>query len=108
MPTADDTRVFTVDHARLDAAAAPQFKQEVETFASTQPSRVLLDLSAVEFVDSTGLGVLVSLLKKMGPNGRIAVVGAGASVQRLFQITRLDGLFRLCASREEAESVLAG
>jgi anti-sigma B factor antagonist len=107
MPSAEDTRTFTIDHLRLDAAAAPQFKQEVEAFASTQPRRVLLDLSGVEFVDSTGLGVLVSLLKKMGPDGRIAVFGAGSSVQRLFQVTRLDSLFRLCASRGEAESALA-
>jgi anti-sigma B factor antagonist len=107
MPTADDIHIFKVEHPRLDAAAAPSFKQEVEAFASAQPKRVLLDLSAVEFVDSTGLGVLVSLLKKMGSDGRIAVFGAGPSVQRLFQITRLDSLFRLCASREEAESALA-
>lgn len=107
MGTPEDIQVLAVQHRRLDAAAAPEFKQEVEVFAADQPTRVLLDLSSVEFVDSTGLGVLVSLLKKMGANGRIAVFGAAPSVRRLFQITRLESLFRLCTTRAEAENVLS-
>lgn len=103
----ENIRTLTVSHPRLDAAAAPQFKQEVDAFAADQPNRVLLDLSSVEFVDSTGLGVLVSLLKKMGADGRIVVVGAAPAVKRLFQITRLDSLFRLCPTRAEAENVLS-
>lgn len=103
----DGVSKLHVGHARLDAAVAPAFKQEIEAFAAAQPRRVLLDLSDVAFVDSTGLGVLVSLLKRMGADGRIAVVGANAAVQRLFQITRLDKLFPQHGSHEEAIAALA-
>lgn len=103
----DGVSELHVGHARLDAAAAPAFKAEVEAFAAGQPRRVLLDLSEVAFVDSTGLGVLVSLLKRMGSDGRIAVVGANAAVQRLFQITRLDKLFPHHGSHEDALAALS-
>lgn len=95
------------DHVRLDAAAAPTFKQELEMLVGTGQRRVMLDLSQVQFIDSTGLGVLVSLLKRMGADGRIAIIGAGPSVVKLFQLTRLDTLFRICKSQNEAQDVLA-
>lgn len=99
-------RIF-VQYPRLDAAAAPAFRQELAGNFDNKPDRVLLDLSDVEFVDSTGLGVLVSILKQMGPGGRIAVLGANAAVRRLFQITRLDSLFVLCGTVAEAHESLS-
>ena len=98
---------ITIDHPRLDAAAAPAFREELMGRFEDQPERVLLDLSHVEFIDSTGLGVLVSMLKRMGANGRIAVVGVAPAVQRLFQITRLDTLFLQCDSTAAAHDALA-
>ena len=97
---------ITVQHPRLDAAIAPSFREEIRTVAGNMPDRVLLDLTGVEFIDSTGLGVLVALLKQTGPGGRIAVIGARAPVLRLFQMTRLDSLFRLCASEADARDAL--
>jgi len=105
---ADDTPPLeiAIDLPRLDAAAAPSFRQDLAGMLDHKPDRVLIDLSRVEFIDSTGLGVLVSLLKQMGPNGRIAVVGAAPAVKRLLQITRLDTLFLQCESRAEAHAQL--
>lgn len=93
--------------SRLDAAATPGFKAEMEATFPPGAERLLLDLSNVEFVDSTGLGALVAVLKQMGKTGRIAVVGANPQITRLFQITRLDSLFNLCASEADALDVLA-
>jgi anti-sigma B factor antagonist len=95
-----------VDCERLDAAAAPEFKRRVQQELPAEQKRVLLDLEAVSFIDSTGLGVLVSILKQMGPDGRIAVVGAKPTVKRLFEITRLDSLFRLYGDAGEARQAL--
>lgn len=99
---------ITVDYERLDAAAAPDFKRYVDQAGAAGCPRVLLDLNKVAFVDSTALGVFVSMLKQMGPGGRIAVVGATPAVARLFEITRLDSLFRLCANENEAITILDG
>jgi anti-sigma B factor antagonist len=67
---------------------------------------VLIDAAAVEFIDSSGLGVLVFLLKQMGEGGRIVVAGARPAVRRLFQITKLDGVFQLSDSLDEATLAL--
>ena len=102
-----DVLEITVDHPRLDAAAAPAFRQELEGKFDHRPERVILDLTCVEFIDSTGLGVLVSMLKQMGTNGRIAIVGASPAVKRLLQITRLDTLFIQCESISAAHDTFA-
>lgn len=99
---------ITVNFERLDAAAAPDFKRQLDEGMQDGQSRVLLDLSQVDFIDSTGLGVLVSLLKRMGPGGRIAAFGVKPAVTRLFQITRLDSLFTLSGDADEARRALAG
>jgi anti-sigma B factor antagonist len=98
---------IVVDHERLDAMAAPAFRDQVAASLAGSPERVLLDLHLVQFVDSTGLGVFVSLLKMMGPGGRIAVIGVNEGVKRLFQMTRLDTLFRLCDNEDQARAILA-
>lgn len=104
-----DEAIFeiAVDHVRLDAMAAPGFRDHVTTLLSGKPDRVLLDLGKVQFIDSTGIGVFVSLLKMMGPGGRVAVTGANDSVRRLFHMTRLDTLFRLCDDEGQARALLA-
>jgi len=96
-----------IDHPRLDAAAAPALRQELAGRFEDRPERVILDLSNVEFIDSTGLGVLVLMLKQMGTNGRIVIVGASPAVQRLLHITRLDSLFIQCDSISAAHDALA-
>ena len=100
-------REYAIRHPRLDAAAAPAFKKEIAEKLADRPTRVLLDLGDVSFMDSTGLGALVALLKQMGPEGRIAVINVKPAVARLFQITRLDGLFRQCDNVADARNVLA-
>lgn len=93
---------------RLDAAAAPAFKADLVGNVTTQPDRVVVDVSGVEFMDSTGLGVFVSLLKLMGKEGRIAVAGARPGVRKLIEVTRLDRLFPLYGSCDEAEAAIRG
>jgi anti-sigma B factor antagonist len=93
---------------RLDAAAAPAFKAALEANVTGSPRRVIVDMEAVQFLDSTGLGVLVSLMKLMAQNGGLAIAGAQPAVRRLLQITQLDKVFRLFESREAAETALRG
>jgi anti-sigma B factor antagonist len=107
MGSEDAVLEIVVDHERLDAMAAPAFRDQIAASLASNPDRVLLDLRPVQFVDSTGLGVFVSLLKMMGPGGRIAVLGANDGVKRLFQMTRLDSLFRLCEDEDQARAILA-
>lgn len=91
---------------RLDAVRAPAFKQALIDNIRNQPKRVMIDASKVDFIDSTGLGALVTLLKMMGKGGRIVVAGAKPPVRRLFEITKLDSVFSLVADPEAAAVAL--
>ena len=63
----------------------------------------MLDLSAVEFIDSTGLSVLLNGLRRVvAAHGRMAIVCANPTVLRLFQITSLEKTFDIFASRPAA------
>ncbi len=85
---------------RLDAASAPRFKGECLPHAS-RASAVVVDLRHVEFLDSSGLGVLVSLLKATsGSSLELANVGAG--VPMLLQLTRLDRVLTIRDSEATA------
>lgn len=99
-------REIRIDLPRLDAAAAPDAKRDLGAQMAGQPTRLLLDMTGVSFVDSTGLGVLVSLLKMMGQQGRVAVAGAQPVVQRLFEMTQLNRLFLLHPTVAQAREAL--
>lgn len=92
---------------RLDAAVAPAFKQAVVDLVQGGDTRLVLDLSGVQFLDSSGLGAMVSILKALGPRGALAVCGAQGAVQSLFQLTRMDKVFPLLGNRDEAVARLA-
>ena len=67
------------------------------------PSALVLDLTGVTFLDSMALGVLLSGLKRLGESGgRLRVVIPRPEVRRIFEVTLLDRLFDIDASRDEA------
>lgn len=98
--------VVTVEQERFDAVAAPALKADFQQLGPVD--KLVLDLSGVSFMDSTGLGALVSLLKLLGANGAMAVAGVQPAVRKLFEMTRLDSLFRLTPNVEEAKALLNG
>ena len=99
--------VVTLMDACLGADSAPQFKADVGHYLSEGGNKLVLDLQQVTFVDSTGLGALVSLRKMAGERGEIAVTGLQEPVQALFELTRLDKVFRIYLTSAEAIEGLA-
>jgi anti-sigma B factor antagonist len=97
-----------IETERLDAAAAPNLKAALERQLSDKPNRAIVDLRQVAFLDSTGLGVLVAMLKMMDQPGILAIAGAGPAVRRLLQITQLDRVFRLFDTPDQAQAALGG
>lgn len=91
---------------RLDAAAAPDFKETVTSRIDAGEDTILLDLSSVDFIDSSGLGALVVLLKRMSPSGKLAVCGLCDAAFNMFRLTRLDQVFPLFPSQAEALNAL--
>jgi anti-sigma B factor antagonist len=91
---------------RIDASMAGEFEARMIGWIRTGNRRLVLDLSGVFFIDSSGLGAIASALKTLGDQGRIAICGVSKTVKNLFQITRLDQLFVMCSSAEEAVEIL--
>jgi len=87
---------------RLDASVAVPFKEALLEIVRAGNSRVVLDMSGVEFVDSSGLGSLVSILKAVGSQGVLAVCGLRPTVHSLFKLTRMDKVFALYATSPDA------
>ena len=80
---------------RLEAANASRFKALMLARLGQGVTGVVLDMSALDFVDSTGLGALLSCNKAMADRGEMVLAGPGEKVRRLFAITRLDRTFRI-------------
>lgn len=80
--------------SRLTAINATQFKIEAIELVEGGMSILAIDFSEVEFLDSSGIGALVGILKKIGHRGEIVVCGLNDNLTHLFQITRLDRVFQ--------------
>lgn len=85
----------------LDAYAAPELVSTLEDL-SGEP-RIVADLSAVSFLDSTALGVLARAVRTFGASGsRVRVVLPTGSARRIFEITTLDRALPVAATRSDA------
>lgn len=94
--------IVTVGDARVDAAVAVQFKDGMRKTIADGHDRVVLDLSNVDFLDSSGLGAVVAVMKLMGPERRLDLAGLTPTVDKVFRLTRMDLVFRIFGTLEEA------
>lgn len=99
--------VIAPESARLTAAVAGTFRDEATRIIESGHSRLVIDLSDVSFVDSSGLGALVALLKSVGNRGEIVVCGVGEAVGQMFRITRMERVFQSFPGPREAVLHLA-
>lgn len=94
--------VAVLEAARLDLATAAGFRRRMEAILADQP-RVALDLSGVAFMDSTGLGALLSSLHRARElGGDIRLFGATRPVAALFEMVRLERVGEVFPARDEA------
>jgi len=91
----DDLLVIRAKDSRIDAAVAIQFKELMRDLIRNGPARVLLDLSNVAFLDSSGLGAMVSVLKLLGPGRTLELCGLTPAVEKVFRLTRMDSVFTI-------------
>ena len=100
--------VVSVNADRIDAAVAIRFKEDMRTETETGPDRVVLDLSQVSFIDSSGLGAIVAAMKQLGDHRRLDIAGLSPMVDKVFRLTRMDTVFRLYPTLEDAFADGAG
>lgn len=94
--------VGQVDSRVLDASTARAFKDAIKPLL-IQDARLVLDLSKVEFIDSSGLGALVSCLRQAHAfGGEIKLTGLRKPARALFELVRMHRVFEVFNSAEEA------
>ncbi len=95
---------------RLDNEASLELKLKIKSMVQDGPAFLVLDMSAVTFVDSSGLGALVACLRTVtAREGDLKLSGLSPQLKSVFELTRLHRLFEIYAtSREAAESYQAG
>ncbi|HWC33117.1 MAG TPA: STAS domain-containing protein [Actinomycetota bacterium] len=80
----------------IDLYTAPKLKEQISELVATDRAQLVVDLSRVEFLDSTGLGVLIGGLKRAREKGgELALAGATEPVRKVLSITGLDKVFPL-------------
>lgn len=103
----DDITVVALNESRLDASIAPAFKQQMEEIINAGNKQLVLDLNTLTFMDSSSLGAMVGILKYLGNEGKMIIVGVHGVVLDLFRLTRMDKVFTLVDDMETAEGMLA-
>ncbi|MBV8041223.1 STAS domain-containing protein [Pluralibacter sp.] len=91
---------------RLDASVALTFKQQVLEVIGQNNNNVLLDFSHVDFIDSSCLGALVSILKSLNGKGELVLCSLNVNIHNLFKLTRMDRIFSIKDNRQDALQML--
>ncbi len=102
--TEGDFCIVTVQETRIDAAVALEFKEAVRRLTVDAPSEVILDLTTVTFIDSSGLGAIVATMKHLAPDRRLILAGLTPAVDKVFRLTRMDSVFKMFMTLEDALS----
>ena len=87
----------------VDINTAPSIKKTFDKALTKKAAKVVINLKGVNYVDSSGLATLVEILKNMKAyGGRLRLTNLCPKVKSLFEITKLEKLFEILTSEEEA------
>ena len=98
----DGILIVTPQVKRIDASIAMDFKSKLIDFLDNGDKVIVINLAKVDFIDSSGLGAMVLILRKIGTDGRIKLCKLKESVRSIFELTRLDEVFEIHKSEEGA------
>lgn len=88
---------------RLDLASGAGLKDQIKHLVDSNRNLIHMNLSEVDFINSSGLGVLVSIMKETRLHkGRLTLSNLASYVQEIFEITQLSHIFELFTTEEEA------
>lgn len=91
----------------VDLHASPKLREALQACAASRVPRLLVDFSGVDYIDSSGLATLVEYVRLMASfGGKMVIYGLKPKVRTIFNLVRLDELFVLKESREDAVAAL--
>lgn len=90
----------------LDYAECAALRINIDRVLKAAPTAAVVDLSGLDYMDSSGLGLLLSLSKEYGAQGgRLALV-TNETVDNILSLTRLNGIFSTASTIEDARAIL--
>ncbi|MEO6496360.1 MAG: STAS domain-containing protein [Solirubrobacteraceae bacterium] len=105
----DNERHVVAVRGEIDLFTAPDLKSVLLAAIDSGKSRIVVDLSQTTFLDSTALGVLIGAVKRLrARDGALTLVNTDANIAKTFEITGLDQIFTIAATRDEAIAALDG
>ena len=104
---AGDAVVVKFAENRLEARLADEFKKKLTYLIDKDFKKIAIDISSVKFIDSTGLGALVSALKLVGGEGDLVLAGVDEAVMKVLSLTRMDRVFKIYPDARSAVEALS-
>ena len=87
----------------IDIYTTPQFKEAVSEAIDQNKPAIVINMTKVTYMDSSGFGTLLSATKRLRPlDGALYLSGCNEAIQRMLQITRLNTIFGVYSTEEEA------
>lgn len=101
----DDVVICSFDQInKLNAVNAEEIKAELVRYFENPHTKLILDLGNIGFIDSSGFGILLSVMKKAKNNsGSLKICCIKPDVMTLFRLLQLHNVFHLCNSIEECK-----
>jgi anti-sigma B factor antagonist len=97
-----DVTVFSLK-GNLDALTAPSLKKEIEALMAARRINVVFDLSGLDLIDSSGVGAIVSLFKRVRTlQGDVKIARLQGQPPEIFKLLRLDRAFEIFKTIDEA------
>lgn len=97
-----NANILTLAVRRLDASVAATFKTFAAEAIGSDCKDLIVDFSKVDFIDSSGLGILVSLFKLMNGKGEMLLCSLNPGIMNMFTLTRMDRIFRIYPDKSSA------
>jgi anti-sigma B factor antagonist len=89
----------------IDLNHSPSLHSALVDVTSERPKRLLLDLREVPYMDSSGVGTMVEVFRRVSAyKGKMVLFGMNPRVRSVFEITKLDRFFTICDTEEQAGS----
>jgi anti-sigma B factor antagonist len=98
----NDVTIYSVD-GDIDINSSPEIRKAFEKSIGKKAMNIVVNLNGVSYIDSSGLATLVEMLKKTrGYGGKLKLTNLAAKVKSLFEITKLEKLFAIYDTEDEA------
>jgi anti-sigma B factor antagonist len=95
MPRKDRSNVLPLD-GEIDLHVSPNVAESLRAIIRKRPKRLVVDLARVSYIDSSGLAVLIEAMQNVEAyGGKFALAGLGEDVRTIFEIAKLDQVFRI-------------